>query len=794
MVNQALFHKLMRTIWNTRGQFISLVLVVSLGIMTFICMSATYFNLENNMARFYRECNFADHYFQVASAPEQIIDQIAAVPGVAAVNGRLIKDVKVIKGKQEQATVRIVGYPLTSGTIINRMYIYEGRMFEDDSQMNGMETILDPQFLEANHLTAGDKLVVAVNGKEVPLTVRGSATTPEFSYPVKNITTMLNDPVSFGIAIMPQYQAQKLLNMGGQINSIIIRISPGSNERYIKEEIKTILKPYGYQGDYPKKDQNSNSFLKDQLRQLRAETRVIPTIFLLAAIAIQFVMLGRMIKTQRLQIGIMKALGYKSSQIIWHYTSYALVIGLTGTLIGILAGLFLSQFLTDLYLSFYNLPHYANKISSEVIFIALLLGVGVGLLSGWLAARRIVFINPSESMRPEPPIQGRKVFFEDWSAFWSRINSSWKMSLRGIGRHPTRFWVTVMGVAFAAALLVVSMFFHDSIGYIEQKAYYTDQKFDMLASFDTPQDRNSLDLFTSIQGVIMAEPIVEIPIKIGHDQKSSNVILQGIPSDSRMKTVEGIHGQILPIPSQGIIVGLKTAEKLGIRVGDPVRIETELGIGPNQESVIPVVGIARQVAGKNSFASMETANQLLSEHNLISGVMMKIDPVFSQAAEVELIEMPGVADIVSREKEINNFNRNMDSLEVAMQVLTLFAILLGCAISYNASVISFGERLREFATLRVIGMKNSEIAGILGKETILQGGLGLCMGLPLGRLLAGGVAGMVSSEVYEFRAIVYPETFMTSIILTIFFVLAGYLIAIRGISRLNHLEILKNRD
>jgi putative ABC transport system permease protein len=97
-----------------------------------------------------------------------------------------------------------------------------------------------------------------------------------------------------------------------------------------------------------------------------------------------------------------------------------------------------------------------------------------------------------------------------------------------------------------------------------------------------------------------------------------------------MKTVEGIHGQILPIPSQGIIVGLKTAEKLGIRVGDPVRIETELGIGPNQESVIPVVGIARQVAGKNSFASMETANQLLSEHNLISGVMMKIDPVFSQ--------------------------------------------------------------------------------------------------------------------------------------------------------------------
>ena len=248
------------------------------------------------------------------------------------------------------------------------------------------------------------------------------------------------------------------------------------------------------------------------------------------------------------------------------------------------------------------------------------------------------------------------------------------------------------------------------------------------------------------------------------------------------------------MPSQGVVVGHKTAEKLGLGVGDLVKIETELGIGPNRESVVRVTGISRQVAGKNSFASMETVNQLLEEHNLITGVMMKIDPVFSSAAEAEMIGMPGIADIISRTKEIDNFKRNMDSLEVTMQVLTIFAILLGCAISYNSSVISFGERLREFATLRVIGMRNSEIAGILWKETVLQGLLGLCLGLPLGRLLAEGVASMVSSEVYEFAAIIYPQTYLISIALTVIFVLAGYLIAIRGIRKLDHLEILKNRD
>ncbi len=792
--NFVLFNKLLRTIWNTRGQFLSLVIVVSLGIMTYVCMSTTYFNLENNMARFYCECNFADYYFQVASVPDQIINQIRMVPGVIEVNGRVIKDIPVIKADEGRATLRIVGYPLPSDKTINRLHMYSGRALSETPLDTGFEAVVDAHFAAYNQLSPGSKLTVVANGKEISLTVIGAGTSPEFSYPVKGISTMLNDPSSFGVAMLPQRQAQKLLNLEGQINSIIIKTAPDSDEFYIREDIKSILKPYGYQGEYARKDQNSNAFLKDQLRQLRAETRVIPTIFLIVAIAIQFVMLGRMIKTQRLQIGIMKALGYSSGQIIRHYTGYAVLIGLMGTVIGISAGIFLSEYLTNVYLSFYNLPHYANRISIMVIVTAMVLGVGVGLISGWLASRRIVFISPSESMRPEPPTKGRKVVFEKWQFLWSRINSSWKMALRGIGRHLTRFWITVMGIAFAVSLLVVSMFFHDSIGYIEQKAYYSEQKFDLMTAFSTPLDKHNFDLIAKINGVILAEPIIEVPVRLSSSQNCSDIILQGFPADCRLKGIEGKNGQTLHVPARGIIVGLKTAEKLNLKVGDLIQVETKLGIGPNHVSAIKVAGIARQAAGKNSFASMDTINELLREHNLISGVMMKVDPGLHKDIERELAEMPGIADIVNQEKEVANFHRNMDSLQVTMQILTLFAILLGCAISYNSSVISFGERLRELATLRVIGMKNAEIAAILGKETVLQCFLGLCIGLPLGRFLAEGVARMVSSEVYEFQAIVLPKTYLLSAVLTVIFVVAGYLVAIRGIRRLNFLEILKNRD
>lgn len=794
MVNTTLFNKLLRTIWNTRGQFLSLTIVVSLGIMTYICMSNTYYNLQNNMAKFYLECDFADYYFQVASVPQQVVDQIKAIPGVSEAAGRVIKDIPAIKQDRERATVRVVGYPLPLNKTINRLHMYSGRVFSEQPLNGSMEAVTDAQFAAANKLSPGSTLIVVANGREVPLTVIGTGTTPEFSYPVKDITTMLNDPSRFGVIMLSQNQAQKLLNSVGQVNSIVIKLAPGSNVYRVKEEVKSILKPYGYQGDYAKKDQSSNAFLRDQLRQLRAETRVIPTIFLIVAVAIQFVMLGRMIKTHRLQIGIMKALGYSDGQIIWHYTSYALLIGLTGTAVGILAGLGLSRYLTNVYLSFYNLPHYANKAYSGAILVAILLGVGVGLVSGWLASRRIVSINPSESMRPEPPTKGRKVVFEQWRWFWNRISSSWKMALRGIGRHPTRFWVTVMGVAFATGLLVVSMFFHDSIGSIEQRAYYTEQNFDLMAKFSSPLDEKTTGLIAKINGVTWAEPIIEIPVRITSNQKSSDIILQGLPSDCRMKVVEGKNGQQLYVPPLGMVVGLKTAEKLNLKVGDLIQVETKLGIGSNQVSTVRVAGISRQAAGKNAFASMKTASELLRENHLVSGVMMTVDPGRYQAVEAALSEMPGVADIVSRDKEVKNFNRNMDSLQVTMKILTLFAVLLGCAISYNSSVISFNERCRELATLRVIGMKSSEIASILGNETILQCFLGLCLGLPLGRLLAEGVARMVSSEVYEFQAMVFTKTYTTSVALTIAFVLAGFLVAVRGVKQLNLLEILKNRD
>ncbi|MGE5372057.1 MAG: ABC transporter permease [Solirubrobacterales bacterium] len=793
MVNQTLFIRLFRIIQRTQGQFWSLVAVVSLGIMTYLCMSTTYLNLEISKNRFYEESRFADCFFQVKNAPEPVLKQIQSVPGVAAVNGRIVQDLPSLNDTGERSKVRIVSYPSSAPVIINALYMLTGRPFQRFSEGSRIETIADPQFAAANGLSFGSQIRVIANGQLNRLTLIGTATSPEFTYPVKDITTMLNDPRSFGILVVTTEAAQRLTGMDDACNNIIVRTSPGADEAFIIQQVKELLGPYGYLGEYAQRDQSSNVFLNDQLRQLRVETRVIPAIFLVIAIAVEFVMLGRLVKSQRMQIGILKALGLTSRQIIGHYMGYTIIIGMLGTVAGIIAGLGFARYLTGVYLTFYALPQYPFSISWMTIGQSAALGIGAGVAAGWLASRRIVFISPAESMREEAPTNGRRVIFEEWRTFWNQVDSAWKMTLRGIARHRMRFWITVTGVACAVGLLMVSMFINDSLNHARQQAFYVDRSFDLLARFSLPMAASEAKQIAIRPGVLDCEPFLEVPVRLSRGGAYSDVIMQGFGFGAAMASFTDTENGLLSVPASGLIISEKTAQKLGVQKGDEVMVETKLGLGKKYYSRHRISGISKQVAGKTGAASLDSVNRMLEEHNLITGVMLQVDRR-GPALEQYLAGIARIEDVINREKELANFDVNLNRLKVTMLILTAFAILLGSAIIYNSSVMSLGERLRELAVFKVIGMKNAEIVQLMGNEVLLQLGLGLLAGIPLGRLLAEGVARLISSEVFQMAPILYLPTYAATVLLTVLFVAAGFGVAVRSVQKLDFLDVLKNRN
>jgi putative ABC transport system permease protein len=207
-----------------------------------------------------------------------------------------------------------------------------------------------------------------------------------------------------------------------------------------------------------------------------------------------------------------------------------------------------------------------------------------------------------------------------------------------------------------------------------------------------------------------------------------------------------------------------------------------------------VYGLSRQFVGQSSYTTLETANRLLLERHLVTGAMLQIDPGRSQAVEGKLNDMTEVATVLSQEKALENFSKNLGTMLYTVTIMVLFAVILGFAIVYNSTLISLAERHRELALLRVMGMTEKEVSILLLNESLVQAVLGILFGLPLGYWMANGFARAVSTDLFSIQAVIYPMTYLYAAIGGCVFITIAHLFAQRGVKHLELVEVLKERD
>ncbi|MDI6906907.1 MAG: FtsX-like permease family protein [Thermoanaerobacterales bacterium] len=789
-----LIKRLGRTVLQTKGQFAAIVAVVALGLSVYISMTTAYFNLSRSKELFYRENNFADYYFHVVRAPQQVTRRIEAIPGVIKATGRIQQDVPLLKEGDERATARLVAYPPPLASEVNRIHLLSGRMFDENPQ-NGIEALADPQYAAANRLAPNDTVTIVAEGRRVPLTIVGTATGPEFVYPLKDAASLMPEPKTFGIFMLPLDQAQQILNQPGQVNQIVVDLAPGVDEDDIAARIEALLEPYGNLASYPRREQLSDAVLQGELDGLKTTARTLPAIFLGIAAAIQFVMLGRMIKAQRLSIGVMKALGYASREIMLYYTGYALAVAVTGAVLGTALGLAFASVFSDLYAQFFNLPRAIGGVNGQAILYGFILSLSVGAVAGLSASRGVVKIDPAEAMRPEPPRGGGRVFLERWTGVWRRLDPAWKMSLRTVLRNRVRSAVTLMGVIFAVGLLVIAFFTRDAVDFMLNEHYFREQRYDYLVRFTSPVKQSELRNISRLDGVVKVEPVFEVPVRIHFAGRSEEDLLLGLPRDLTLKELVGENGERLEVPEEGVLLSRRAAEKLGVEPGDRVVVETLLARGPSRRTAVKVVGRNTQLIGSASCVSLAQANRMLREQGLVSGALLKVDSGMSGTVERELNRMTGVSSVLSRQKELAGFNQNLDSLIYSVGIMVAFAAVLGFAIVYNSAAISFAERRRELAALRVLGFSMGEVSSLLLKENVLQTAAGILLGLPFGRLMAEAyMKAAATTDLYTLPVVVYPVTYVLSALGGVTFVMVAHRFAVRGIRRLDLVEALKTKD
>ena len=325
---------LLRMIQKSKGQFIAVVVIIIVGVTVFTAMSMTSLNMQQTVDTYYSEYRFADLFMRTAAVPASEIKRLAAIDGVSTVTGRIARDVPMITDDlNERVDLRLITISEDPKELCQSKLI-EGK----NTGLSGRETLLIQQFAEARDLHPGDVVTVQIEGKRYDLTIKGVVASPEYIYLMESAQAMLPDNRNFGVCYVSEQFGQQATGMIGSYNEFLFDYETDADPDEIIDDAGAELYRYGVEQTVKKEDQLSNNMLQEELKQLDSMSSSLPILFLAVAGLILVMMLGRMVKKDRLKIGILKATGYSNAQVMMHYIKYALAAGISGGAFGSVLG------------------------------------------------------------------------------------------------------------------------------------------------------------------------------------------------------------------------------------------------------------------------------------------------------------------------------------------------------------------------------------------------------------------------------------------------------------------------
>ncbi len=775
--------RLLRMIKNSKGQFISVVVIVVVALSIFISFSTTTVNINNAIDFYYEETKFSHIHVQLMKIPEGAIQDIKNIEGVTEVQGRVVFDVPLkTENKDEKIRVRIISMPHGGGSV-NRLYSDKGVL----GQAQGYNVILLQQFAQARSIKQGDIIEPYINGRTQTMKVSDIAASSEFVYLMENEQALLPAPEKFGIVYVDEELAQSLYGYSGSYNELLIRIENEEKIDNIVDILEKKLEKYGVQKIVKREDQLSNKVLTEKLRGIEQMSKIIPVMFLAVAGIIISITLSRIVSNDRISIGVLKALGYGNMNVLFHYLKYSLAIGFTGSVLGIILGLFLAKLLTELFILFFNIPLIKIEIQYIYMLYSMILTSIFCIISGFLGARHVLGIMPADSMHPEAPKAGKHIWLEGIGFIWRRLSFSWKMVIRNILRAKRRFILLVLGLALAYAINTVPLYMLGSMTSMFYMQYGEYQKMDYVIELSRPMNENVIKDMHHLMDNAKLEPRLEYPFELKNAWRKKAVAVIGVPKDTEFYEFRDENNNRVVLPQKGIFLTEALAKLLNVKKGDYVTVNNFI---PGKDDVrLEVKGIVKQYMGVNAYMNIEHMRETLTEKNMITGVSAASKDDLKEKLE----DAKNISSVRSIRDIMDSFTEYLDTMVVAINLYTLFGGILGFALIYNSTIISIAERRMELASLRVMGFDKKDIFWMLAKENFTMAVIAIILGIPLGMRMINGMGESFNSEIITFPTIIEPKIFIIAAISTMIFVLIAQLATLKKIINLNFIDALKSR-
>ncbi len=526
---------------------------------------------------------------------------------------------------------------------------------------------------------------------------------------------------------------------------------------------------------------------------------VFPVFFFLVAALVCMTTMKRMIEEQRTQIGVLKALGYGNGTIMFKYLFYSGSAALIGCIGGFFFGTYVfPKVIWTAYGMMYDVIPLSYSIDWDMAVIAIVVSMICSMGVTWYSCKMELFEVAASLMRPKAPKAGKRVFLEYIPFLWKRLKFLQKVSIRNVLRYKKRFFMMIIGISGCTALLVAGFGILDSIGDVIGMQYREIQLYDISVTFkDLPDEETLDDLEEKIAGRIASDAMfmeTSLDIQVnGYTKSISLVVPQKTENIGDFIDLHTKEGDAIAFPKVGeVVITHKLAENMGVQVGDIVELVDE----DHHTFTVKVSGINENFVYNYAFLHPDTCAQKWkeAEYKTIYMNLPEKDNVDVHQLSANIMSVDGISNVIVNQDEQNRFESMMTSMNYVVFVIILCAAALAFIVLYNLTNINITERIREIATIKVLGFYKKETSTYVFRENMMLTAIGGIVGLLLGKVFHAFVMSCINIELVAFDVRVNAISYVYSILLT--FVFAGCVNGLMSgkLEKISMTESLKSVD
>lgn len=835
-MNALTLKNLLREIKRTFTKFLSIFAICALGVAFFAGIRATSPDMKEAGDRLYNTYNLSDiSVISTSGLTADNIRDLESIEGIRAVRASLFVDAMARGTGEKEKNLRLYSMPIklkseyvplidlipdygidTSPEYeMNGVEIVSGRM-----PLNDTETALDYTLEGSLVKQLGDEITLTTSGGTVTLRVVGFIRSPMYISMFERGTSSIGNGTSDGFAyasgnaissLGTKLPVMSLLNTYYTRADIVISgkegLSAYSDEyEALVNEVTDRIEDYAstQSGTWYIQDRSGNpgySDYSENTDRIAAVGDVFPLIFFIVAALVCLTTMTRMVEEQRIEMGTMKALGYGGWQIAMKYAVYAMSACISGGVVGAIIGFKLFPYVI---MKAYSIMYYLGKLETpyraDIAFMAIAAMAVCTAAATFSACYASLKEVPATLMRPKAPKAGRRVLLERIPFIWKKLSFTSKVTVRNLFRYKKRFFMSVIGIAGSGALLVTAFGLNDSIFGIIEKQFGDIWQMDVqayvyeampLADMQELLGKNPAnDDFDSVMFCLDSQ----MECKNG-GRSQNGVHLLGVESAGSMAGRVSLHngGTPVTLDDSGVVVTAKLAETLSIKAGDEINMRTG-----GEDHLMRVIGVADNYVYHYVYITAAYYETVFGKAMLYNGFMGNLKDGLTDetmdAMSTQLLSDSRMYTVRTIESIYASVWDSLSILNYVVLVLILGSGMLTFVVMLNLTNINIGERMRELATLRVLGFYDKEMYAYIFRENNALSVIGAFVGLVFGKIMHLFVIRTCEVDMVMFVRSAKPLSYVYAFALTIAFSLIVNLLMRPKVRAIDMVESLKSAE